>query len=629
MTLALYDESRIASLLPYLTPKELAEIEHLTADTRIGTAATDFGRYRNDPAGFGIEQFGEFYTADQIRVAESVRDNPITIAESANATGKTFIAARIAIWWYKCHDYAQVYTAAAPPLENLQRLLWGEINSLTTRHEKTVFGEDRVNFLNIAPNPGSQRKLSDPKSFITGVPIPMGGNPAQREAKFSGKHAKHLLFILDEGDAIPYEVYKGIESCLSGGVGRLLVMYNPRSDEGPISDFKKRGVNVVRLSAFDHPNVITGEDRYPGAVTRNKTLHRINRWTRPADTEGADRMASYGRFTVPDFLVGVPFTDEETREPQPPIPPGERVIIEPEFAYMVLGVYPGHSRGVIYDTWLDDYDDALAHGRTPTGNVTIAADYEPGAGPVYWALDDGYVGRVDPQSGEFTADSHPRVIALFQVKNGVLCLFAEIYRIREPRPEVQIHEAASWRVSLNPAKVTAVNADSLFPIGARIYLSHPSLPPGVLYRRDEDVMVLAYGGQEQIIPANQFYPFCQRAVADGIQMAVDLPRPEFVAVGPGSATVSGLLHDKDYFTRTCVENVEETIKYMRQLVTADGNGRRRFLAHPRCKHFRYEMARYRRDDSLRIIKAFDHGPDATRYLSFALRHELGLGTEEG
>ena len=219
-----YDESQIADLLPYLTPDELAEIERLTADTTVSTDGIDFTRYQNDPVGFGVEMFGEFYTPDQIRVAESVRDNPITIAESANATGKTHISARIAIWWYKTHDYAQVYTAAAPPLENLQRLMWGEINALTTRHEHNVFRDDKINFLNIAPAAGTKRQFTDPKSFITGVPIPMSGSPAQREAKFSGKHAKNLLFILDEGDAIPYEVYKGIESCLSGGHGRLLVM---------------------------------------------------------------------------------------------------------------------------------------------------------------------------------------------------------------------------------------------------------------------------------------------------------------------------------------------------------------------------------------------------------------------
>ena len=55
------------------------------------------------------------------------------------------------------------------------------------------------------------------KSFIQGVAIPMSGSPEEREAKFSGKHSPVLIFIVDEGDAVPEEVYKGIEGCMSGG----------------------------------------------------------------------------------------------------------------------------------------------------------------------------------------------------------------------------------------------------------------------------------------------------------------------------------------------------------------------------------------------------------------------------
>ena len=555
-------------------------------------------------------------------------DNGLYLTENYIVTHNTHISARIAVWWYKTHDYAQVYTAAAPPLENLQRLMWGEINALTTRHEHDVFDGDRINFLNISPAAGTKRALVDPKSFVTGVPIPMSGSPAQREAKFSGKHAKNLLFILDEGDAIPYEVYKGIESCLSGGHGRLLVMYNPRSDESAIADMKKRGVRVVRLSAFDHPNVITGTDRYPGAVTRNKTLHRINRWTVRSDAPGAESMTTYGRFDMPDFLAGVPFTDEETGEPQVPIPAGERIIIEPEFSYMVLGLYPGQSEGVIYDTWLDDYDEATRNGRQPVGNVTTQADYVPGAGTIYWALDDGYVGRLDPQTAEFTGDSHPRAILAFQERNGMLYLFDEYYIIRQPRPEIQIREMAQRGAPFDPSAVTAGNWDSVFPIGAVLRLDHQVNGPGILKRDTQDTMSLEHGGAVQMAPADQFPAFCQRAVSEGIRMYTAVPKPEFVALGPGSATVSGLLHDLDYFTRTCTDSVEETIKLVRHMVSQDENGVRRLQVHPRCTHFRYEIARYRKDHYQRIIKAYDHGPDAARYVCVALRYELGL-VEEG
>ena len=151
---------------------------------------------------------------------ESVRDHMITVAKSANATGKTHAAARIAIWWFKCFQDSQVYTGAAPPESNLKRLLWGEIGNIVEKHPE-LFSQDKITTLNV---------LRSAKSFCAGVSIPASGTEAQREAKFSGKHAPHLLFILDDGDAVPDEVYRGIESCMSGGHARLLVMFNPRAE---------------------------------------------------------------------------------------------------------------------------------------------------------------------------------------------------------------------------------------------------------------------------------------------------------------------------------------------------------------------------------------------------------------
>ena len=98
-------------------------------------------QYQDDPVGFGENVLGETYTDEVRAMMESVRDNPITIAKSSNATGKTHGAARVAVWWYKCFPDSQVYTAAAPPESNLKKLLWGEIGSITEKHTE-LFGTD-------------------------------------------------------------------------------------------------------------------------------------------------------------------------------------------------------------------------------------------------------------------------------------------------------------------------------------------------------------------------------------------------------------------------------------------------------------------------------------------------------
>ncbi|BDD88012.1 hypothetical protein [Desulfofustis limnaeus] len=298
-------------------------------------------QYQTNPVAFAENVLEESLTGDVKRLMESVRDYPITIARSANATGKTHGAARVAVWFYKSFPGSQVYTAAAPPQANLEKLLWGELGGLIEQHPK-LFQNDTTKNLHI------ERSA---QSFITGVSIPLSGTAAQRQAKFSGKHAPHLLFIVDEGDAVPDEIFTAIESCLSGGHGRLLVMFNPRAEQGEVYRMERDGrANIVELTAFNHPNVRTGETVIMGAVDRQTAVRRIQQWSRPlSERERPDSNC----FKVPSFLEGATAVDQAGRF-LPPLQGGWRKITEPAFSYMVLGRYPAQSaRQLISREWID------------------------------------------------------------------------------------------------------------------------------------------------------------------------------------------------------------------------------------------------------------------------------------
>lgn len=85
------------------------------------------------------------------------------------------------------------------------------------------------------------------------------------------------------------------------------------------------------------------------------------------------------------------------------------------------------AEGLVYSgVWLDSGENA---------NVAEGADYEPGAGPVFWFCDDGYSSGSKPQTlgidvstGHYVADAHPRVFLLVQQRaDGRLHVFAEHY----------------------------------------------------------------------------------------------------------------------------------------------------------------------------------------------------------
>lgn len=112
-------------------------------------------------------------------------------------------------------------------------------------------------------------------------------------------------------------------------------------------------------------------------------------------------------------------------------------------AWYELQKQEAESRGAIddlYEQYPNSDAEALAmrgaglvypmFSTEPGGNVSEAADYIHGGGPVYWAVDDGYVGKRDPTNGHYTGDSHPRTFGFYQLrKNGDLVLFFEHYKI--------------------------------------------------------------------------------------------------------------------------------------------------------------------------------------------------------
>lgn len=335
-----------------------------------GTTGIDYSGYANDPVGFCQKFFKETYTDDIRRMMESVRDNEVTVAISANGPGKTHGAARVSAWFYKVFPDSQVYTAAAPPEGNLKKLLWGQMGDLARKMPR-MFAGDTITSLHIERGP---------LSFLTGVTIPSSGDAATREAKFSGKHAPFILFVVDEGDAVPDEVYKGIESCMSGGHARLLVMFNPRAERGYAYRMIRDGrANVIHLSALNHPNVVTGKNIFPGAVTREATVRRFNLWTQPL---GPNDTPDDNCVEVPACLVGCVAVDEKGSL-YPPLAAGWRRITVASFSYMVLGRYPAMGdMQLISREWIAAararWDTHVAEfGQVAPPGVVPTAGYDP------------------------------------------------------------------------------------------------------------------------------------------------------------------------------------------------------------------------------------------------------------
>lgn len=89
------------------------------------------------------------------------------------------------------------------------------------------------------------------------------------------------------------------------------------------------------------------------------------------------------------------------------------------------------AEGLIFgDVWSDGPVD---------GNIAEDAEYDPNVGSVIWFIDDGYsagsasaTNGIDPNTGYYVADSHPRVILFIQIKpDGHIDIFNESYACKK------------------------------------------------------------------------------------------------------------------------------------------------------------------------------------------------------
>lgn len=104
-------------------------------------------------------------------------------------------------------------------------------------------------------------------------------------------------------------------------------------------------------------------------------------------------------------------------------------------------------------------------------------------------------------------------------------------------------------------------------------------------------------------------------------LALPYPAPDYAVVDSAAAELRGRLLNMDIATFGKPSSIEESIKTMRRMLAPDQQGWRRVLIHPRCRQLRAEMASYRRDADGRLVDAFNHGPDALRYLCWKMRLE--------
>jgi len=88
---------------------------------------------------------------------------------------------------------------------------------------------------------------------------------------FQGVHPSsgHILIIVDEASGVADEIWEAIDAVMSSGGARLLSIGNPTDPNSRFAqEFKTPGVEKIKITAFDTPNLQGNGIVIPGLVTQ-------------------------------------------------------------------------------------------------------------------------------------------------------------------------------------------------------------------------------------------------------------------------------------------------------------------------------------------------------------------------
>lgn len=220
--------------------------------------------YAADFDGFCRDVLGIQLWAKQIEIGNSVRDNPRTAVSACYASGKTFTAACLVLWWLFTRRPAMCVTTA-PTGRQVRTLLWREIKKLHRRAQIKLPGRPLQTRLEIAEDWLAFGFASDAANSVAGL------------------HEGNVLFIEDEAAGMEAHIVEGFEGITAGSDSRHLKIGNPICESGPFYDalvhpLESQRWNQIYIDAEETPNVVERRKVVPGLVEWDWVEDKRHRW---------------------------------------------------------------------------------------------------------------------------------------------------------------------------------------------------------------------------------------------------------------------------------------------------------------------------------------------------------------
>ncbi len=204
-----------------------------------------------------------------IRVAAA---DSLYVTNDFIVTHNTFWAACLVYWFLACFEDSIIPTVA-PKEDQLLKNLWKELGRLWPRFNRHFpMAEMLTSTIRMKPTQ-KDRETWACWAFVCGV-----GADETVATKAQGMHAQHMLVITEETPGIHPSIMIALRETRTDDHNLQLSLGNPDHRMDELHKFcEDETTTFVRISALDHPNVVTKRPIVPGAIGRQMLVKRTKK----------------------------------------------------------------------------------------------------------------------------------------------------------------------------------------------------------------------------------------------------------------------------------------------------------------------------------------------------------------